>query len=309
MLSWSSDGYGNAEEGLAALSEVAATGAQWVVFVPTEFMPVATSTQIVSGERSPSDESLIAAVRRAKALGMKVAIKPHVNSLDGTFRGYIRPSNETDWFRSYRVFILRYARLAQALQADAFVVGTELYSMTRARHEAPWRHLIRRVRQEYQGPLTYAAFWLEWDSVPFWSELDAIGVNAYFPMGLPGSGDSAARFVRVWREHYIPRLRGYARRHGKPIIFSEFGISSQSGVYVFPWVYRRHGGVDMRVQQNYFAAFFNAFRDQGDWFLGFWQWGWTVHNDDGGPEDISHTVQGKPALEVFRREFLRGAGR
>jgi hypothetical protein len=38
------------------------------------------------------------------------------------------------------------------------------------------------IRKIYTGKLTYAANWDDFDKVPFWKELDYIGIDAYFPL-------------------------------------------------------------------------------------------------------------------------------
>ncbi len=38
------------------------------------------------------------------------------------------------------------------------------------------------LREVYNGQLTYAANWDEYKRIPFWEDLDFIGVDAYFPV-------------------------------------------------------------------------------------------------------------------------------
>ncbi|MBI4668153.1 MAG: hypothetical protein HY747_03030 [Elusimicrobia bacterium] len=304
LLSWRADGYGSSASAVS-LKEIAATGAKWIVLVPFQYMQHAGSNKISAGPKTASDAALIAAAAQAKSLGLMVALKPHVDCLDGTFRGLINPTDDKAWFGSYSSMIIHYAALARVMTADAYVVGTELHTMTRPQYHKYWNALIAKVRDNYDGTLTYAAHWLEWDSVPFWDKLDIIGVDAYFPMGLPGSPSSKEKLAQVWKENYISKLRAYSQFHSKPLFFAEIGIASMKNSHAWPWVYKPIMPVDLEVQANYFAALFDAFRDQGGWFKGFWQWGWTVDSNDGGPSDRTHTVEGKPALEVLIKEFKK----
>jgi len=45
-----------------------------------------------------------------------------------------------------------------------------------------WKHIIKTVRSEFSGQLTYAANFDNYHLVGFWSELDILGINAYFPL-------------------------------------------------------------------------------------------------------------------------------
>ena len=304
LLAWTPEGYAQAQAG-QSLRDIAATGANWVVITPFKFMADKNASVISWKNDAAGDDALRGIIRQAKALGLKIALKPHVDSRDGTFRGFIDPMDTTAWFVSYSSMIFHYAALAEQSGADAYVVGTELMSMTKPLFAGYWQQIIRQTRRIYHGHLTYAAFMLEFGGISFWPELDSIGVDAYFPMGKPGSSATAGQMTKIWRTVYIPALRVLARINGKPILFSEIGISSQEGAHVMPWVYRRIGKINLEVQADYFAAFFDAFDGQDSWFLGFWQWGWTVDPNDGGPNDHTHAIEGKPALEVLKREFTK----
>ena len=48
-----------------------------------------------------------------------------------------------------------------------------------------WIELIQKVRAVYQGQLTYAANYDNYQEVDFWEHLDFIGINAYFPLREP----------------------------------------------------------------------------------------------------------------------------
>jgi hypothetical protein len=43
-----------------------------------------------------------------------------------------------------------------------------------------WSQLIKKIKKIYSG--NYAANWDDFDKVPFWNELDYIGIDAYFPL-------------------------------------------------------------------------------------------------------------------------------
>lgn len=66
----------------------------------------------------------------------------------GTWRGMIganfTESTWDEWFSSYSFMLLKYAKLAQELNADEFSVGGEL--IIASHQEKHWRALIPKVR-------------------------------------------------------------------------------------------------------------------------------------------------------------------
>ena len=116
--------------------------------------------------------------------GVMVMVKPQIWIFRGEFTGNLKMPTEGDWKKleaSYEKFILLYAELAEETQSDIFCIGTELKTFVNERPEF-WASLIQKVKQVYHGTLTYAANWDEYAKTPFWSQLDYIGVNAYFPL-------------------------------------------------------------------------------------------------------------------------------
>jgi hypothetical protein len=120
--------------------------------------------------------------RAARERDIGTLLKPHV-WLHDSWPGEIEMSSEADWqawFARYREFALAWARFAAAEKIEGYCIGTELDKTTA--HEREWRELIAAVRAVYPGLLIYAANWTDFEEVPFWDALDAIGVNAYFPL-------------------------------------------------------------------------------------------------------------------------------
>ncbi|MEK6544572.1 MAG: hypothetical protein AABZ44_09085 [Elusimicrobiota bacterium] len=308
LLNWSRDGYGQ-DTAKGEIVKISQTGAGWVSLVPSWYMTKDTDIEIIAEARTPSDEALLAAAANAKANGLRVALKPHIDTQNGKFRGYIRPTDEREWFKNYWRLLRHYARLAKAMDADLLIVGTELYSMTRKRHTYLWKAMIADLRQIYAGPMTYSGFLFEWESIGFWEDLDFIGISAYFPMGGPGSSSDADRLASVWTRHHIPKLLAASKAHDRPVLFTELGISSMKQAHVVPWVYKKYNRIDPDMQSNYYKAYFKAFANEGPWFKGFLSWGWTVDTNDGGPNDHTHTLEGKPVLKLLESEFKAASGR
>jgi hypothetical protein len=153
-----------------------------------------------------------------RKLGMKTIIKPHVNSLDGAWRGQMKFSNRTQFWQDYTRIMLRYADLARKTRSDGLVVGTEL-RVVRRDQPSHWRGLISRLRNRFGGALYYAANYDALEDVagpPDWfALLDGIGVD-YYP------DNSDMRPGELWRG--IIQLR---RRFGTRVVISEAGGSNR----------------------------------------------------------------------------------
>lgn len=90
-----------------------------------------------------------------------------------------------------------------------------------------------QVRQQTDAPLTYAANWSEYQNVGFWDVLDAIGIQAYFPLA-SRSNPSSEEIRRSWVDH-MARLRRFAESHRRRIVFTELGYSRSYAAPVRPW--------------------------------------------------------------------------
>lgn len=299
---------------------------EWIVQTPFGWQQrtdspevrLVTEGKVFWGE---TDEGLRVTTRLARERGIRTLLKPHIWLTDagGAWRSDIAMASEEDWrawFDSYRRFILHYARLADELGIEGLAVGTELRS-TLGREEE-WRSLIAEIRQSYGGFLTYAAnWWREVDEVPFWEQVDAIGVQGYYPLEVAGPGGSAdspstptaEQLAAAWRPHR-QALADAARRHGRPVLFTEVGYKSTTGTHRKPWEWLDHRRmedypVDMPLQAAAYEAFFRTFW-QEEWFAGSYVWKW--HPAAEIPQGVSNpefSPQGKPAARVMRRWYGR----
>src|SRR3989338_3553437 len=107
-----------------SIESLARTGTTWISIITTWYQRDAQSPYIYPTEKTPADYSIKHAIRKAHELGLKVMLKPHIDLIsqeDGQWRGNIFFYNENDWkiwFRDYKKFITRYARLAQDAGVD-----------------------------------------------------------------------------------------------------------------------------------------------------------------------------------------------
>lgn len=220
--------------------------------------------------QTPSPRALERALRRAKALGMSVGLRPLIDvGRDGraqTDRRHVDfrdPEARTAWFDSYRAMIARYAGLARDVGADLLVIGTGLTKMTdSAEEQEEWRRLVQDVRTGdlmgdgrggFDGRITYAA---RWDSLYkdaytpdeplfFWDELDAIAVEGFWPLVSGNDPDhddpTVARLRRGWTYNYLPggmppgaALRALHEEYDRPVMLTGLGYLSRGGTAADP---------------------------------------------------------------------------
>lgn len=281
-------------------------GANWVAVVVTCYQKNADSTKIqcLTESQTPTDEDLTHVIQFAHDQGLKVMLKPHVNILrnHNTWRGNIGFGEDEDawqtWFDSYSDFILHYARLAREEQVDYFVVGTELGGTSQRSDQ--WQEIIAAVREVYEGPITYAANWDEVFQIDWWDELDAIGVDAYFPL-TEQTDPSVDELKKAW-EPIVFHLGQFSQLWERPIIITEIGYRSIAGTNQRAYAATKNPQISLQEQANCYQAFFEAFKDQ-EWWAGVFWWNWTTNPNQGGPENNDFTPHNKPAENVLRENF------
>ncbi len=232
---------------------------------------------------------------------LNIMLKPQLWVWRGEFTGDLKMNSEEDWKtleNAYEAFILTYARLAQETRVELFCIGTELEEFIKARPQY-WNSLIGKIRAVYKGKLTYAANWDEYKRTPFWSLLDYVGIDAYFPLS-----EERTPSVDVLKEGWKPwksRIEELASETGKPVLFTEYGYRSMDFTAKKPWlVDRNEENVNLEGQVNAKKAIFEEFWGE-DWFAGGFVWKWFLNHDRaGGEQDNRFTPQNKPAEEVIR---------
>ena len=261
------------------------------------------------GWYSESHRGIRALARQADTLGMDVILKPHIwiggydeEDMNRSEIGFDTEAQWARWERSYRRFLMVYARLAREIDADVLVLGTELTSVSTSRPDY-WRRLADAARTVYDGKLTYAANWhQEYRKIDFWDALDYVGVQAYFPLA-EGDEPSLDTLRARWRAHRAT-LRQVHERTGTPVLFTEIGYRSAPSAAETPWRWPEDddGAVppDSTLQARCYRAFLSTMRDT-PWFAGAIVWKWHPAADDNRP--TAFTPQGKPAEAVLRRWF------
>ena len=290
---------------------------EWITIVPYGGQKDYNSNSI--GRRgqdysgwSRRDTSFMDCINLLKTKGFHIMMKPHIwmhSPPSGKWRSDISHANEEDWKKwsqSYSDFIQHYAKLSELLNVKILCIGTELHQ-TGKEHPEFWSQLIKDIRKIYSGQITYAANWNEEVmNVPFWNELDYIGIQAYYPLTKKNE-PTVKDLLKGWKTH-MQQIEQVQKKYNKPILFTEIGYKSTSDAAIEPWqwadgfssLYKK---VSTQTQSNCYEAFFRTFWDK-QWFAGAHFWQWQARSEPSrGQGAINFTPQQKPAENIMAKWF------
>ncbi|MCL6642282.1 MAG: hypothetical protein K6T71_03015 [Candidatus Bipolaricaulota bacterium] len=263
----------------------------------------ATDDPHIDPRRTQPNSVLTRTITEAQRLGLKVVLLPALFVNDGTWAGVITPANVSRWFTRWREIVRHYAQLAQSLNVDVLLIGTELSSLQR--YSTEWERLIREVRGVFSGKISYSANWW-YDRAGFqnvlnmthWALLDYVGITAYFELTNTNT-PTGAQLRAAWQgdrhgQNILSDLEALRQRYNKPIVFWELGYQSRDGTNIFPWDYTRRTPPDEQEQADAYRAFFEVFSGR----VGFEGYGLFAHQV-GLPRDaVGYDLLGKQAESV-----------
>ncbi len=289
---------------------VQAVGANWIAVVPYAYTLPGKPTVRYNehgwqwwGEKP---EGALSTIELAHQAGLKVMLKPQVY-VPGGWTGTLNfDTNEqwAAWEEGYSRYILDMARMADASGVELFCIGTEFRTAIEQRPEY-WKSLIKAVRDAYpQGKIVYSSNWDDWEQVPFWDELDYIGVGAYFPLA-QGDVPAVDSLLGAWAP-LCKRLNDFSRKWHKPVLFTEFGYLSVHGSGWRNWELEKdiqNRAINEQAQANCYEALFRACMQEPWWAGGFaWKWFPNGRGHEGYPER-DYTPQGKQAENVLKNWY------
>ena len=311
------------------ISDLAACGVTHVSLNPFGWMgapdspEVGFSTHRNSNSRGrwwgESDEGLKQYAAKAHEHGMQVMLRPHIwltNTTDRSGKEDLWlgdvdfPSEEewAQWFEGYSLFALHYARIAEEAQIEWYSIGAELTRST-VDHPKEWRALIARIRTIYHGKLLYSAnWWEEVENITFWDDLDAIGVQAYYPL-TEKENPTTEELQAAW-EPRLEMLTALAQKFDRPVILTEIGYKSTSDAVARPWEWQGNGTTDPELQARAYQATFEAISKYAAISGTYW---WKYHADDcagltpGKPlsprRARAFSWQKKPAAQILKKYY------
>ncbi len=281
----------SSRESLRLMKE--STNCDTVIFVLGALQDNAQSEEIdYLGEHMPTDEEMIEMIFFAKALGLRVILKPFINCRDGTWRAHIHffdmdiphEPQWRNWFRNYTNYQLHYAKIAEMTGCEMVIIGCEM--VMAQKRDTNWRDLIAQIREEYSGLLTYNADKYTEEYVPFWDAVDVISSSGYYP-------------ITDW-EQELDRIEEVVRRVGKPFFFAEAGCPSRDTSPAIPNAWDAEGELSLSAQESYYRTMF-AHCSQRKFVSGFafWDWSTNLYSLSAAKSDTGYAVYGKPAASII----------
>lgn len=294
----------------ALLDHLVRMGVTWVSLTPFGRIWSLSSTEIYMDFEAPYEASRAALARmieQAHARGLRVLVVPHlwVWSEVG-WRGEIDFPDDDGWreyLRSYRAFVLAWARDAARAGADALSIGVECKSFS-GRFGAFWTALISEVRRVFGGWLTYSANWDEAPDVLFWDRLDFVGINAFYPLAQEHGASFETYLEGAARN--ADAVEELARALEMPVVFVEVGYTTRRDAAVEPWLWpdgMENVAYSEAEQARALEASLRAFLPR-PWFGGFFVWRYYANLDDVSQEAIwGFSPHAKAAERVLQDAF------
>ena len=296
------------------IEELVKNNIEWVAVVPFLYQKNQfTKTMNVpedSKDWSARDSSFINIIKSLHKKKIRVMLKPHLWMNDG-WRSNVTlnsPEEWDVWFESYQINMLRYAKMAAENKVELFCIGTELKSSLKNAPEQ-WISLVKEIKTIYKGKLTYAANWDgEFNLVPFWDQMDFLGIQAYFPLTKHVKPE-LDEIKNGWDRHIV-NLEELSAIHQKPILFTEIGYRSDVSTTIKPWEWNDFGNVffekkSNRTQQLAYEAMFQKLWVK-PWFAGTYIWQWDTRSEpDSTHESLDFTPRFKPALNTISKWYAK----
>lgn len=293
--SWSDDSF----------KELLAHKPGWIAVGPFWYQKDKYATTIyANAKRTANDAGVEHVIKMAHDNGVKVMLKPSVDAEGGDWRGGFKPKDANAWFASYTAMAVHYAKMAQRLNVESYLIGAEYVTLSGAQYSQKWREVATAIRKEYSGPIGYGANWdnqkgtPEFELINWWDAVDFIGIHAYFPLSKTNAAtlDDMLKGIEPW----VARVQAVQAKYAKSIIFTEAGYKSCDGGTRIPWWCNPKAAVDLQEQSDGTEAILRAFQDK-PWFKGIFWWMWNQKPWHGGLNDKDHDMNRKPVMEMIKK--------
>ncbi len=281
--------------------------AEWVALMPYGYTREGSANFVYAQDNDwkwwgESPRGVAHCVAMAHAQGLKVMLKPHMWAGRGTFTGDFNLATEAEWRifeEGYGAYLLEFARVAESTDVELYCIATEMETSVRERPQF-WSRIIREIKEIYKGKLTYAENWDAYQDVPFWNQMDFIGIDAYFPLSDEQSPD-LEELKKGWTPH-LKALGKYSAKVQKPILFTEFGYMSSDFAARRPWETDRDRPENEALQARTYEAFFEKVW-QKDWMAGGFVWKWFPNLRKPDRARDPYSPQHKEAEAVLGRHY------
>ncbi len=211
---------------------------------------------------SPSQVKVFQHLSDLKKQGYQTTLRVYVDLLSGDWRAYWDPKDKPQAFKNLKSKLVMLAQKAQEIEVDLFIIGAEYEKLTQPQYKNQWVSIIKEIRKVYSGQLTYGAntnfttypmVELHW--VPFWPELDYIGIDYYHPMS-----DAPIDLEDFKRQHKKKwsQLTDPLRKLKKSFFINEIGspIAEKGFLKPYEWTWPKDTPINLEHQMIYLKSFF-----------------------------------------------------
>ncbi len=293
----------------AVMNEVKSVNAGWIATIPYGFTrpnePSVHFDEFGGQWWGESLQGVRVTIDSAHKAGVHVMLKPQIY-VPGGWTGGLDFKTDTDWAKweqGYEKYLMRFVDLGIEMNVEAICIGTE-FKIGVVKREAFWRGLIAKIRQKYNGKLTYSSNWDEYPVVPFWNDLDFVGINAYMPL-LDNETPSVSELCAAWKPYY-EQIKTFQTKIKKPIAFTEYGYMSVDGCAGKGWDVEakvKSLKINELAQANALEALHKTFAKEPWWQGGFlWKWFPDGQGHEGYIER-DYTPQGKMSAKTLRKWY------
>jgi hypothetical protein len=227
--------------------------------------------------QSPTPGLLASIVQLAHGAGLQVFLRPLIDQeslfrkTGKQWRGVLKPTNPSEWFRNYFAAVQPYLVMAQSSHVEHFALETELDSLA----DAPnWTSLIASSKAIYHGDLVFNYSWRS-STKKAWRAYTSLGIDAYPVLSDVAASQTPEQLLGQWNhllhtdpEYVVPLL--------SRVTIDEVGIPAQVGAYGEPFA----GSLPMAthpfnqsIQLRWFTAacaFMKQHAMRGIYFYGPW---------------------------------------
>ena len=278
----------------------------WVALIPYAYTRLGAANVNYEPDRQYWGESVIGVktnIKQAHQAGLKVMIKPQV-WMSKSWIGDFDLASEAEWKiweSDYKKYIFYFVKVAAEENVEMICIGTEYRNAVKKRPQF-WSALIKEIRTQYKGQLTYCANWDDYEQVAFWKELDFVGMSGYFPIS-EAQNPTIVELQSGWKP-VKDKLKKYSNKMGKPVLFTEYGYRSMEQPAWRSWekenqpVVTNHDG-----QAIAYEALYKTFW-QENWFAGGFVWKWHTSFRRMDPTNNNDwTPQNKKAQEIMKAYY------
>lgn len=314
-------GFFSSEEAKEKARAIAASGTDWVVLVVTVFQDTYCSTsQFRHFTLTPNDSEVVEIINYLHSLGLKVQLRPMLETLDGCGRLQIWfPMDDENgnripgtshtyakkWFSSMTERSVFYAKLAEETKCEMFCLDSELDRIVH--FNAEWKNVVRSVREVYSGCVTSCHTThmrlIDYERVlsnkdHWFYDLDVLSLSCYHKAAT--HPDSTLEEMKENYKSQLERFRGIYELYQKPILFGECGCTSIKGGAMNAAGWECDESVyDEEEQANYLEAVLETFAPE-PWWYGIYWWKWDEHVPRRNPHK-GFIIEGKKACEIYKK--------